>query len=104
MAEYILIALLVLLVWYWWNAISAKDTAREAALRACKISHTQLLDDAVAIEKQWLRRNEKGHIEICRIYFFDFTIDGNQRYHAYVLMLGRRIGRVSLDIDDMLHD
>ena len=92
---------LLIIVCYWWNATSAKDLARSAALKACQLSETIILDDAVEIRKIWLRRNEKGHIEICRFYFFDFTVDGNQRFHAFVILLGQRVYKVSMNADDI---
>lgn len=93
--------LLVILVWYWSNATHAKDTARTAAIKACKLTDTIILDDAVEISRIWLRRNEKGHIEICRFYFFNFTVDGHQRFHAFVIMLGQRVHKVSMNLDDI---
>jgi len=97
MGNLVLLLLLGLGLWYWWDSLEAKEIAREAGRRACQQAELQFLDDTVIKRKAWLRRDERGRMQFCRLYFFEFTRSGEQRYLGRVVMLGKRVGEVELD-------
>ena len=77
--------------------MSCKEIARVAGSNACSKAQVQFLDDTVQNKKVWLRRNEFGKLQLCRIFFFEFTNDGSERYHGHIVMLGRRVEEVHMD-------
>ncbi|GMR03752.1 MAG: hypothetical protein BMS9Abin22_255 [Gammaproteobacteria bacterium] len=97
MGDVILLLVVGLSVWYWWDGIRAKEVARKAGREACSQAEVQFLDDTVEKKKAWLRRDERGHIQLCRLYFFEFTRAGERRYQGRVVLLGKRVGEVEMD-------
>jgi hypothetical protein len=84
-------------LWYWWDTLRSKEFARYAGLRACRNASVQFLDDTVERKRIWLRRNERGRMQVCRLYFFEFTSDGEQRYQGRIVMLGPQVREVEMD-------
>ncbi|MBL1277157.1 MAG: DUF3301 domain-containing protein [Ectothiorhodospiraceae bacterium] len=84
-------------LWYWWDTVRTQEIAREAGKRACRQAEVQFLDDSVERKRQWFRRNSLGRIQLCRLYFFEFTSDGSQRYQGRVVMFGQSAREVELD-------
>lgn len=82
---------------YWFGAMRSKELARAAGLHACRAAEVQFLDDTVALTRVRLRRDDHGRIRFFREYRFEFTSDGNTRYHGELAMLGTRVVRVELE-------
>lgn len=57
-----------------------KEAARQFGLATCKKNGLQFLDDTVSLEKLSWQRNSKGRAGLARIYSFEFSSDGSQRY------------------------
>lgn len=93
----ILAGLLFAVTWYWWDTMQSKEAARKAGKQACNNAQVQFLDDTVEMKKLWVRRNERGRLELCRVFFFEFTSDGTYRYHGRVVITGRKIREVEMD-------
>lgn len=96
----ILIALGVIL-WLWQDSLRAKELARDACLRACRRYGVQLLDDTVALDKFWLRRNKKGFLCFERRYTFEFTDTGVTRTGGVIVLFGNSIEVLALDGGDL---
>ena len=96
-SELILIVLLVAFLLYW----SSSQQIREAALRATKIHcqkmNIQLLDEYVALNALWLKRDQYGKLRVWRSFLFEFTATGEDRYNGKVIMLGNLIERIDLE-------
>lgn len=97
MQEILLTTILLLLLWYWWETMQCKEIARHAGSRACRDAGVQFLDDTVEHKKIWLRRNEYGRLQLCRLFFFEFSSDGAHRYQGRIVMLGQRVQEVEMD-------
>lgn len=97
MNEIVWIALLSLGIWYWWDTVRTQEIARNAGLRACQQASVQFLDDSVERKRQWLRRNTHGRMQLCRLYFFEFTSDGSKRYQGRIVMFGQAVREVEMD-------
>lgn len=82
---------------YWWDTLRAKEIARHAGLAICRRNEVQFLDDTVERKRLWLRRNEQGRLQLCRLYFFEFASDGAQRYQGRVTLLGHQVHEVEMD-------
>ncbi len=91
MAEIVLLALMIGLIGYWWNAVSAKEIARLAGKQKCAQLGVQFLDDTVMLSKIRFCRNDRGRLQFCRTYHFEFSSDWETRYKGRVLLAGERI-------------
>lgn len=88
---------LLFLLWYWWDSRRSGEIARQTGFNACQRADVQFLDDSVERKRIWLRRNQKGQLEICRLYFFEFSSDGGQRYQGRIVMTGKLVSEVTMD-------
>ncbi|MGD8175183.1 DUF3301 domain-containing protein [Marinimicrobium sp. ARAG 43.8] len=88
--------LLGLLFYYTWRAFQAKDVAYAAARSHCAQMQVQLLDQSVYLRKLWIRWH-RGRPGLWRLFHFEFTVTGGDRYVGQVWMLGRQITRVELE-------
>jgi hypothetical protein len=83
--------------WLWFDSLGARDTAVEAARRACVAEGVQLLDDTVMLSSLWPRRGESGTLKLRRIYRFEFSDTGNNRLDGSVTLLGPTVQALYLE-------
>lgn len=93
------IALLILggFVWFWFDSTKAKESASRSAAIACIEIGVQFLDQTVSLEKIKPSRNQKGQFSLLRIYTFDFSIRGDQRFQGRAKMLGSKLLQMQLE-------
>lgn len=87
-------------VWFWWDSSGAREAAISAATQTCKKAGVQLLDFTVGLRKIRLQRDNQGQMKLARLYSFEFTQTGSLRNHGYVVMLGKHIFKIEIDIPD----
>ena len=92
-----LILFLSAIAWYWWSTMQSKELARNAGRRLCDRYEVQFLDETVELKKIWIRRNNRGRLEFCRLFFFEFATDGEKRYQGRIVVLGRQVSDVEMD-------
>ena len=92
------ITALVAAVWYWWDSMKAREAARRAGKKACESASLQFLDDTVSRQKIWLKRNPTGRMSLHRLYSFEFTSIGDQRYKGSIAMTGKEIIDIQMDV------
>lgn len=80
-------------VWYWVQSRDIKELAYRKAQSACKELDLQLLDQAVALKGVRLTKTRQG-LQVIRVYSFDFSSSGEDRYEGKIIMLGRRVEEV----------
>ncbi len=97
MINLFLICILLLIGFYWSNSMKAREIAFRAASLYCQKMDVVLLDEYVALNGQWLKRNEQGKLKAWRSFQFEFSSTGDERYHGKVVMLGRQIISVQLE-------
>lgn len=90
---------LALLGAWWYSGSVARDAAILAVRQACTRHGVQLLDETVAQVKLRLQRDRSGRVRLWRLYQFEFTGDGEQRRHGEVILLGRRVLALNLELD-----
>jgi len=90
--------LIVTLLWFWWDSRGIAELAIQAARRNCEQAGLTFLNDTVGWQKIRLRRNRLGRVQIQRTYFFEFASDMAQRYKGEVIMLGKEVSKISLDV------
>lgn len=102
---YLLISFLLVIgigLWFWRDSLGAREQARAASTRACQQSHVQLLDDTVALERLWWRRDRDGRLKWERWYVFEFTDTGHRRQTGSVLLVGWRVEVLHMEGGDLL--
>jgi hypothetical protein len=94
MSSWVLIWLLVLasIVIAWRAGRDASEAAVKAAKSACLQEGVQFLDFTVAFKRFLFH---KGVLR--RMYTFDYSPNGNERFRGQVLMRGRRVETVAFD-------
>jgi hypothetical protein len=89
-----LFSLLILaaILFFWRDAMRAKEIAIAAANAWCDKKEVQLLDETVALKKISLARNDEGKINFLRQYQFEYSIENDFDRHAEkLLILGNKI-------------
>lgn len=93
----IMLLLLGLIGWLWWDSRGVAERATVAARAYCGNAGVSFLNDTVAWKKLRLKRNRAGRVQFQRTYFFEFASDMQQRYRGEIIMLGKKVESISLD-------
>jgi len=86
--ENLLLISIILLAWFWFDSISARDAAITKGHDLTHRTNLQLLDESVACVRLRLGRNAKGHVQILRTYEFDVSANGGDRITATLFCWG----------------
>ncbi|CDH44928.1 MAG: DUF3301 domain-containing protein [Candidatus Competibacteraceae bacterium] len=89
-------------LWFWRDSLGAREHACAASARACQQSQVQLLDDTVALERLWWRRDRDGRLKLERLYLFEFSDTGQHRRIGSVLLVGWRVEVLHMEGGDLL--
>ena len=100
MAEWIFILILGGAIWYWWDTQQSNELALSVCRQKCDLNALQLLDSTVTRQRTWLRRATNGHVQICRLYSFEYSVGGSvgfgDRVQGYIVLLGKQVVETSL--------
>ena len=89
--------------WFWLDSLNARQSAISATRAACDSERLQLLDDTVAIHRLSLRRDSAGVLRVHRIYDFEYSDTGNDRTSGSVVLLGKRVLVINLNLKRTPH-
>ncbi|THF63445.1 DUF3301 domain-containing protein [Pseudothauera rhizosphaerae] len=92
------LVLLAALAWFWLDSLKAREAGMAEARAACRREGVQLLDETVACRSLRLARDDDGHAALRRVYEFEYSGSGDDRYHGAVVLLGREV--VMLDVGE----
>ncbi|MDD4904983.1 MAG: DUF3301 domain-containing protein [Methylobacter tundripaludum] len=95
--DLILIALLLGAYLYWFNGQQVKEVALKAVRANCLNLEVQMLDEYVALNSSRLKRDQAGKMRVRRIFLFEFSSTGNERYNGVCIMLGRRVESIQME-------
>lgn len=95
--DLILIALLLGAYLYWFNGQQVKEVALKAVRANCLNLEVQMLDEYVALNSIRLKRDQAGKMRLRRIFLFEFSSTGNERYNGVCIMLGRRVESIQME-------
>ena len=87
--------LLAVLAWLWLDSLKAREVAVAEARTACQAEGLLLLDDTVAIQRLGFGRDD-GALCVRRIYGFEYSDSGNDRWSGSLVMLGAHVLVVNL--------
>ena len=82
---------------YWQSAQKVREIALAVTIRHCHDMDLQMLDGYIAFNALSLKRDRAGNIHIARVYQFEFSSTGAERYNGRVYMLGRLVESIQLD-------
>lgn len=85
------LSVLLLLCLHFLSAIRVRELAVKAVGLASARDDFQLLDQSVHLQRVSLSRDDTGRWRIWRQYRFDYSYDGVERRHGFVVMLGRQL-------------
>ncbi|MRR51568.1 MAG: DUF3301 domain-containing protein [Rhodocyclaceae bacterium] len=80
-----------LLAWFWFTAIQARDTAMQAARKACDDEGLLLLDDTVSQTGLSPARDDEGRLRLRRSYEFEYSDTGDNRRRGSLVLLGGQV-------------
>lgn len=95
--DIVLISLLIIAYLYWSSAQRIKSIALKATRQHCLDMDVQMLDDYIALNDLKLRRDKTGKMHLCRLFQFEFSSTGNERYNGQIVMLGYRIESIQME-------
>ncbi|MGZ8173138.1 MULTISPECIES: DUF3301 domain-containing protein [Methylobacter] len=95
--DLILIALLLGAYLYWFNGQQVKEVALKAVRANCLNLEVQMLDEYVALNSIRLKRDQAGKMRVRRIFLFEFSSTGNERYNGVCIMQGRRVESIQME-------
>jgi len=87
-SEWLLLAGLAALAWFWWDSLQKRELAVRAARAVCERAGVQFLDDSVALSKMKLQRDSNQRARIYREFSFDYSSVGDDRQAGRVYLLG----------------
>ena len=96
-ASLLLLLVLTALGWFWFDSLSALETARAVGKRACCDANVQFLDDTVANIGLALVRDKYGRRVLRRTYRFEFSETGDSRREGRLVVFGRRVEPVTME-------
>jgi len=88
--------LIATLAWLWLDSLKSREIAVSEARTACASEDLLLLDDTVAIQHLGVGRDGESGLRIRRVYGFEYSTTGNDRWTGSVVMLGGRVLVVNL--------
>ena len=97
MIDFILILILCAMALYWWDTAYCNELALKSCRNHCSASEVQLLDNSVVRRRVWLRRNENGSVQLCRMYGFEYSENHDSRHYGYIVLLGRKVAEIRLE-------
>jgi len=97
MLDLFLIIVLLLLGYYWSSSMKARELAFVSATAYCQKMDLLLLDHYVALNAQWLKRDDDGAIKVWRSFQFEFSSTGDERYQGKVIMLGGKVLSIQVE-------
>lgn len=91
----IIIIVAIGLLW-WWRIHGQRDYALRCIKQHCEKLNLTLLDGYVALKAITFRRDGYGKLRFARIYSFEFTVTGEQRYTGTITLFGYHVGNIEL--------
>jgi len=86
-----MLTLIALGAWWWLRTREQKELAIQATARRCEELSLKLLDQTVALKRTRLMRDPKGRVRLLRLYAFDFTSTGEDRYQGEIELMGWQV-------------
>ena len=96
MADILLVTTVVIIAALFWRAHGIRERTLVYTRKYCEREQVEFLDDTVGMEKLTLQRDGNDKLRITRIYRFEFTVTGGERYSGHTIVMGGVVQRVEL--------
>lgn len=90
------ILLLLGIGWFAHASLKVRERATRAAIATCDRQGAQFLEGTVALRRVRPCRDADGRLVLCRVYHFDYSLDGVSRQQGFVHFTGMRLDGVGL--------
>tara|TARA_R110000782_G_scaffold147196_5_gene239989 strand:+ start:4983 stop:5321 length:339 start_codon:yes stop_codon:yes gene_type:complete len=100
MNEILFLIILGLGIWFWQDALHARELAVKCSRRYCRDLSYQFLDESVAMTSIKPGRNFSGNFAFHRYYHFEFSPDGQNRFSGTAYVIGHHLESIQLDHPD----
>lgn len=91
MFEFLLLALMLAVGWFWLDSIAKREVAISLGRELAGRCDLQLLDETVACTKIGLARDSRGHAQLQRLYAFEVSASGAERMQCHLQLLGKQL-------------
>ncbi|HEV7166307.1 MAG TPA: DUF3301 domain-containing protein [Gammaproteobacteria bacterium] len=92
-----LLTLVCVAIWFWNDSLLARERMLETCARLCRDLRLQFLDETVTLASIRPGRSEAGWLEFTRLYLFEFSGTGQDRWQGRATLAGRRVVSVQFD-------
>ena len=99
--DVILFLIFLLLIMYWWRISEQKTFAIRNAREYCQGRNVQLLDQTLVFKGMRLEKANNKHRKLCRVYEFDFSSEGENRFTGKIILSGFNFLRIILEMDEL---
>lgn len=79
-----------------WRGRRVHETTVRVTRHHCQREEVLLLDETVALRKIRLRRDHRGRWRLWRLYTFEFTVTGGERYSGETRVIGDQVENITL--------
>ena len=83
--------------WFWNDSLRAREQMLSTCARLCRELRLQFLDETVSLLSLKAGRGAAGWPEFTRIYAFEFSGTGQDRWQGRATLAGRRVVSVQFD-------
>ena len=95
MDVWVVLGLIGLGVWFWLDGLRSREFAIRRCKSFCLENRVQLLDQSIYVKKFFPARVQ-GYLGLRRFYAFEFSINGEDRYHGVAVEFRNKIEYLSL--------
>ena len=95
--SFVTLIFIILIVWFWYSQMKAKETATQLAKKECHETGVILLDETVHLNRIRMGRQNNGMLNFRREYHFSYSKDGQSRYRGRIILLGTNVILIRLD-------
>ncbi|HQU16483.1 MAG: DUF3301 domain-containing protein [Gammaproteobacteria bacterium] len=92
--------LLGMIVWAWRDTMRAREAANRVCTETCAGLGARLLDDTVSLRRLRLQRNRDGHLQLTRVYGFEYSDTGENRRQGTIVMAGAEVQFLHMEAAD----
>ena len=96
----LLLIAIIAVVMLWFESLRIREHVIRKCRELCDKSDLQLLDQTVALSSLSPARSVRGHWQLRRIYKFEVSNNGADRYPGYITLLGATIEAIQIDNPD----
>lgn len=89
--EMILLVFLGISILYWLDSLSKRERATLLGRELSQRFQLQFLDESIVCSKIRLKRNDRGQVQLLRVYVFDVSANGVDRMQCHLTLLGKHL-------------